>query len=333
MEGPPPSAADLRHRLEGLEQRLESAALRAAERLGELARQEASGDGLRELKEALASLVPALRQRFASLASLRALVAGPGELDFFGIDRELCERAMPLLDFLYGSWWRVATRSIENVPEQGPAVVVANHGGALPWDALVLRLALLKDHPARRELRPLLDARALQLPVAGPLAGRLGAVLATPENALGLLADARAVAVFPEGTRAGPRPWAERYRVDRFGRGGFVKIALRAGAPIVPCAIVGSEETSASLVRPGWIADRLGLPVLATAPALPLGALGLLPLPSRWTVRFGEPVDTRGLDAAAADDPAVVLDLTERTRAALQAMLDEDVAARRSVYL
>jgi 1-acyl-sn-glycerol-3-phosphate acyltransferase len=141
------------------------------------------------------------------------------------------------------------------------------------------------------------------------------------------------VGVFPEGSAAARKSWRDRYTVARFGRGGFAKLALRAGAPIVPCAIVGSEEAAPGISRTGWLAEQLGVPILAQSAALRLGPAALLPLPSRWTLRFGEPIDLGGHGPEAADDAALVNTLTERTRAAVQAMLDEDVAARSSVYL
>jgi 1-acyl-sn-glycerol-3-phosphate acyltransferase len=141
------------------------------------------------------------------------------------------------------------------------------------------------------------------------------------------------LAVFPEGSATHPRPWPERYRVERFGRGGFAKVALRAGAPIVPCAIVGSEEAAVPFARAGWIAELLRMPLLQSTRALPLGLLELLPLPSRWSIHFGEPVDTASMGAAGAEDPRTVNALTEQVRSTLQEMLDEDVAARRSVFL
>jgi len=165
------------------------------------------------------------------------------------------------------------------------------------------------------------------------VARRLGAVPATPDNALALLGAGALVGVFPEGSRGGEKPWGERYRVQRFGRGGFAKIALLAGAPLVPCAIVGGEEATPPVSRAGWLAEFLGLPFLSLAPALPLGPLGGLPLPSRWSIRFGDPVETRSLGPDASRDPAAVAALTEKVREAVQEMLDEDVAARTSVFL
>jgi len=327
---PAPSRAP-QAQLDRLEARVEAALSDAEERLEQVLGRGGAGRYAAELREALARLWPALQERLRPLASLVGALASPGPLDPWGMDRRLAERAAPVLDFLYQSWWRVEARGLERLPP-GPAVVVANRGGALPWDALVLRLAFQRAG-AGRELRPLLDEAGLALPIFGAAAQRLGAVRATPEAASRLLAAGALVGVFPEGTRSGGKPWSERYRLQRFGRGGFVKVALRAGVPIVPCAIVGGEEATPPAARAGWLGEFLGLPFLAMAPSLPLGPLGLLPLPSRWSVRCGEPVETRGLGPGAADDPAAVGALAESVRAAVQRLLDEDVAARKSVFL
>lgn len=283
-----------------------------------------------ELAEALQRLGPVLQERLRRLASLAAALASSGPLDPWGMDPRLAERASPLLDFLYQSWWRVEARGLERLPP-GAALVVANRGGALPWDALVLRLAARRS--GGRDLRPLLDEAALAVPVFGPAARRLGAVQATPEAAGLLLGAGALLGVFPEGSRGGGKPWSERYRLQRFGRGGFVKVALRAGVPIVPCAIVGAEEATPPAARAGWLGEFLGLPFLSAAPALPLGPLKLLPLPSRWSVRCGEPVETRSLGAATAEDPTAVAAIAESVRSAVQRMLDADLAARTSVFL
>ncbi len=331
--GPRPAAATtqgLKARINVLEKRVEQALDGAEAQLADLARRSSPSYG-EEVGELVSRLLPALKERLEGMVSLARVFEAPAQLDSFGMDPQLPERAGPLLDFLYSSWWRVELRAADQLPE-GAAVLVANHGGVLPWDALVLRLALLRVSPPR-EVRPLLDQPALDVPVAGRVARRFGAVAATPENAASLLGAGKLVAVFPEGSRGGNKPWADRYRLQRFGRGGFAKVALRAGAPIVPCAILGSEEASPALSRPGWLAERLRLPLLALAPALPIGPLALFPLPSRWSVRVGQPIEVGTHGAAAADDADVVNLLTERTRSALQRMLDEELAARRSVFL
>jgi 1-acyl-sn-glycerol-3-phosphate acyltransferase len=294
----------------------------------------AAGAGARdELRSAVDSLWPPVRERLSAALDLVRLLEPPERLDRFGMDPRLCERALPLVELLYASWWRVAARGLEHVPDEGPAVVVANHAGLLPWDALVLRHALRRDHPAHRDLRPLLDDAACDRTFSGGLAVRLGAVRADPASAARLLSDGALVGVFPEGSAAEARPWRERYRLTRFGRGGFVRVALRAGAPVIPCAIVGSEEAAPAIARTGWLADLLRLPLLASQPAFRLAPAGVLPLPSRWTLRFGPAVDLGGLGPESAGDDAAVAEASERTRRVLQAMLDEDVAARTSVYL
>jgi 1-acyl-sn-glycerol-3-phosphate acyltransferase len=276
-------------------------------------------------------LLPALQEKLAGLAGLLRLAEPPGPLDPFGMDPTLLDRAAPLLDFLYLTWWRVEAAATARVPAEGPVMVVANHGGTVPWDALVLGLALRRDHPARREIRPLLDEVALGAPWVRRMALRLGAVPATPENALRILGGGGAVAVFPQGGAS--RPWPLRYRIGAFGRGGFVKVALRAGAAVVPCGIVGSEEASPPLGRAGFLADALRLPLLAAAPAVPFGPLGGLPLPARWSLRFGEPVDLGNRSPDEPGEGQAVEALVARVRDRIQALVDEGLAARRSIYL
>jgi 1-acyl-sn-glycerol-3-phosphate acyltransferase len=316
-----------------VERRLDTALGDLEGRIEELAARAGLGALESELREALERLLPALRQRLATLGDLVRLLEPPERLDRYGMDPRFAERLTPLLELLYASWWRVQVRGGEAVPSAGPAVVVANHAGVVPWDALVLRHALRRDHPARRDLRPLLDDRECALPVFGAAAVRAGAVRADPESAARILAEGGAVAVFPEGSAGARKPWRDRYTLVRFGRGGFAKVALRARAPIVPCAIVGSEEASPGISRTGWLAERLGVPLLAATPALTLAPAALVPLPSRWTIRFGSPIDVGEHEPSAAEDPAVVNALTERVRSSVQAMLDEDVAARSSVFL
>lgn len=306
--------------IEALEHRLEALAGRAG--------LDAARD---ELRVVLARVLPALAARASGLVDLVRLLEPPERLDRFGLDPRLVARAEPLFEFLYSTWWRVETRFQHRIPADGPALVVANHAGAVPWDALILRHALRREQPGR-ELRPLLDDRECALPVFGGFAIRTGAVRASPENVEALLRDGALVGVFPEGSAAAAKPWSDRYRIQRFGRGGFAKVALRAGVPIVPCAIVGAEEATPAIARSGWLAELLGLPLLSGHPFLRVGPAGFLPLPSKWTIRFGEPIAATG-GAAAADDPSAVLALTETVRSRIQAMLDEDVAGRRSVFL
>jgi 1-acyl-sn-glycerol-3-phosphate acyltransferase len=308
--------------LDGVERRLE-----------DLAEKAGMSHAREDLREAADRLLPRIGDALSSLVDLARLLEPPARLDRFGMDPDFAARAEPLLEFLYSTWWRTEVRGVERVPSSGPVVVVANHGGAVAWDALVLRRALFRDHPARRDLRPLLDDRECDAPGFGPLAIRMGAVRSGPEPAERILRGGGAVGVFPEGSAVARRPWRDRYRIQHFGRGGFAKLALRTGATLVPCAIVGSEEASPAIARAGWLAERLGLPAFSPGQGLPLGRASMLPLPARWTLHFGGPLPTAGEGAEAADDPDRVNALTGQVREALQAMLDEDLAARVGVFL
>ncbi len=334
----PPSAVEratqaASSRLADVERRLDTALDGIEGRLEDLATRAGLPSIEAELREALARLLPALRQRLGTFASLVRLLEPPLRLDRYGMDPRFAERLEPVVEFFYATWWRTQVRGIAAVPATGPALVVANHAGMVPWDAFVLRHALRRDHPAHRDLRPLLDDRECALPVVGAAAIRAGAVRSSPEAAERILAAGDLLGVFPEGSAGARKAWRDRYTLLRFGRGGFVKVALRARAPIVPCAIVGSEEASAGISRTGWLAERLGVPLLSANPALRLAPAALLPLPSRWSLRFGEPIPVAEHGPEAAEDPAVVNALAERVRAAVQSMLDEDVAARSAVFL
>jgi 1-acyl-sn-glycerol-3-phosphate acyltransferase len=248
-------------------------------------------------------------------------ISGSTSLDEYGRDEELVSGLQPLLDFLYERYWRVSVQGADQIPSGG-AILVANHSGALPYDGPVAALALMRERPDLREPRWLVEDQVFHAPVLGTLFNRLGAVRACPENALRLLDEQRPVIVFPEGYQGLSKPFAQRYQLKRFGRGGFVKLALRTGAPIIPVAIVGSEETSPLLGR--IPVSFLGVPyVPLTSP---------MPLPARWTLRFGEPIGVEGLGPDAADDLAEVTRLTERTREAIMGMLQALLRERRSVF-
>ncbi|RKG71492.1 acyltransferase family protein [Corallococcus sp. CA054B] len=279
----------------------------------EIAGQALASEGLGRAVGAMHGLMEAMR------TSLGA--GGGSRLDDYGKDAGLVESLQPVLDFLYEQYWRVSVEGVDQVP-RGASILVANHSGALPYDGLVMAQALLRERPDLPEARWLVEDQVFHAPMLGTLFNRLGAVRASPENALRLLDEHRPLVVFPEGYQGASKPFAERYRLKRFGRGGFVKLALRTGAPIVPVAIVGAEETSPLLGRlPGGF---LGFP------SLPLTAPG--PLPAKWTIRFGEPITMEGLAPEAADDLGEVQRLTERTRESIQGMLQALLRERRSVF-
>jgi 1-acyl-sn-glycerol-3-phosphate acyltransferase len=256
------------------------------------------------------------------------------EVDEFGFDPRYEARLMPVLDFLYKRYFRVDTEGTEHVPAEGRALLVANHsGGPLPYDGLLLRAAIRREHPAHRELRWLAEDFVYHLPFVGTAMNRLGAVRACPENAERLLGGGSLVAVFPEGEKGIGKLYKDRYRLQRFGRGGFIRLCLRTGTPLVPCAIVGAEEASPTLYRVEYLTRTLGIPSLPITPTFPaLGPLGLLPAPTKWRITLGEPMRFDAYGPEAADDELLVGRLADRVRATIQAMLDRSVAGRRSVW-
>jgi 1-acyl-sn-glycerol-3-phosphate acyltransferase len=255
------------------------------------------------------------------------------QVDEFGHDPLFAATLRPLLQVLYTHWWRVQALGLEHVPSAGPAMVVANHSGVLPYDGAMVKLALRLEHPARRECRMLmLDMFAL-LPFLAPALAKHGEVRAHPDNAERLLRQGQLVGVFPEGVKGVGKYFRDRYRLARFGRGGFVRIALRTGAPIVPCAVVGAEEIHPVVARADWIGRPLGLPYFPITPTFPwLGLLGFVPLPSKWSIEFGDPLATDVYGPEAADDPILVNRLSEQVRDTIQGMIDGRLARRRSVW-
>jgi 1-acyl-sn-glycerol-3-phosphate acyltransferase len=255
------------------------------------------------------------------------------DVDDFGLDKAYEQRMRPLLEALHRRWFRVTTRDIENVPSEGRALLVGNHAGALPWDGLMLKTTLQLEHPAHRRLRWLSEDFVAHTPFLGALTTRLGAVRACPENGERLLNDDKLVAVFPEGEKGVGKPWSQRYEIQRFGRGGFIKLALRTRTPIVPVAVVGSEETHPMLFRSDRWARWLGVPFMPVTPTFPwLGPLGLVPLPSRWVIRFGKPIDLSSEPASAAQDSVRVQHLAEEVRSAVQALVKQALRERTNAF-
>jgi 1-acyl-sn-glycerol-3-phosphate acyltransferase len=255
------------------------------------------------------------------------------EVDEFGSDRRFAESLAPLFEFLYAVWWRVETTGIDRVPGTGPGLVVANHSGVLPYDGIMVKLAVRNEHPARRDCRMLaLDMFAL-LPFLAPMLAKSGSVRANPENAERLLAKGELVGVFPEGVKGVGKLYKHRYKLARFGRGGFVRIALRTGAPIIPCAVVGAEEIHPVVAKADWVGRPIGLPYFPITPTFPaLGPLGVVPLPTKWSIDFADPIDLRCYGPEAAQDPILVNRLSEDIRATIQGMIDSRLARRRSIW-
>ena len=305
-------------------------------------------DNVIPLREYVADAVPATgpaapvadpsdweRKLAGGLAFLRRRVTGDYPVDDFGFDPDLTEHVLlPPLRPLYEKWFRVETRGLHHVPDTGGALVVANHSGTVPLDAVMTAVALLDHHPAHRHLRMLGADLVFALPVVAPLARKAGHTLACNPDAERLLAAGELVGVWPEGFKGIGKPFHDRYKLQRFGRGGFVSAALRTGVPIIPCSIVGAEETYPMIANARVLARLLGLPYFPITPTFPLlGALGAVPLPSKWIIEFGEPIETADLGGAAgAEDPMLVFHITDQVRETIQTTLYSLLLQRRSVF-
>jgi len=260
--------------------------------------------------------------------------AGGYDEDDWGLDEEFVELVFPFFEFLYDRWWRVETSGVVHVPSHGRALLAANHAGILPWDGTMLSFAIQREHPLPRYPRFLVLNWAFDLPVISVAMRKVGGVVASPYNAFQLLEEDELVAVFPEGVKGAGKPFRERYRLQRFGRGGFVEIALRTRAPIVPVAIVGSEEIYPKLGDAPAVGRLLGAPYFPLTPTFPwLGPLGAVPLPSKWRIEFCEPIPIADYGPNAADDRSLVFELSERVRETIQQKLYENLVKRGSAFL
>lgn len=323
---PAPRRARTRPRPSAARERLD------ADRLGA----EASELGERLARDAAGTASPSdLERKVAeALAFLRRRLTGDYEVDEFGFDPELTDTVLlAVLRPLYRHWFRVQVRGIEHIPSEGGALVVANHSGTVALDALMTQVAVRDEHPAGRHLRMLGADLVFATPVVGDIARKSGSTLAANADAERLLAGGHLVGVWPEGFKGIGKPFSERYKLQRFGRGGFVSAALRTKAPIVPCAIVGAEEIYPILGNSRTVARLLGVPYAPITPTWPLlGPLGLVPLPSKWLIEFGEPIPTDDAGDGAADDPMMIFDVTDQVRETIQQTLYSLLMQRRSVF-
>jgi 1-acyl-sn-glycerol-3-phosphate acyltransferase len=282
--------------------------------------------------------MPARREAPADLSDLRELIqaAEPGrDLDDWGRSQRMFDRFEPLLDFYYRHWFRVETEGIENVPGDGGALLVSNHAGALPPDGPMILQAIRNEHPSPRPLYMLGEHWFKGYPGVSMLVNKLGLVAAHPANAQRLLHDeGRLVLVFPEGQKGSRKLFWQRYRLRRFGRGGFVRTAMRAGVPIVPIAVLGAEEAMPIFAHVPQLQRLTGLvyfPITHAFPQFGLAA-ALMYLPAKFKIRFMEPIDLSGYDPDDAEDLALVQGISEQVRTTIQLELDAMRSARTSVW-
>ncbi|WP_416955534.1 lysophospholipid acyltransferase family protein [Nocardioides sp. T5] len=266
------------------------------------------------------------------MAFVRRRLEGDYDVDDYGFDRELTERFfMAALRPIAEKWFRLEVRGLENIPAEGGALVVSNHSGTIPLDGLMTMLTV-HDH-AGRSLRPLGADLVFKLPLVSSLARKGGATLACTEDAERMLSDGELVGVWPEGFKGIGKPFSERYKLQRFGRGGFVSAALRTGVPIIPLSVVGAEEIYPLVGNVPSLARLLGVPYIPITPFFPwLGPLGLVPLPSKWILEFGEPIRTDAYEPGEAEDPMLVFNVTDQVRETIQHTLFDLLRDRGGVF-
>jgi 1-acyl-sn-glycerol-3-phosphate acyltransferase len=269
---------------------------------------------------------------------LRRLIPAPDEsreLDDWGRSQRVFDLMEPLLDFYYRYWFRVEVSEIGNVPGEGGALLVSNHSGALPPDAPMIMQAIRHEHARARPLYMLGEHWFKGYPGIGLLANKMGLVPAHPANAQRLLRDEQRLAlVFPEGQKASRKLYWQRYRLRRFGRGGFVRTAIQAGVPIVPVAVIGAEEAMPIFAHVPLLQRLTGLiyfPINHAFPHFGLAA-GLMYMPAKFKIRFLDPVDLSRYGPDDADDVGLVQTLAEDVRARIQQELDSLLQSRKSVW-
>ncbi len=260
---------------------------------------------------------------------LRLEETTPGEE--LGFDPKFREKLDPIVSFLYKYWWRVQVRGVSNIPENGRVLLVGNHSGILPYDGLMVMSAVHREHAASRNVWPMVEDFFYYPPILGVSLNKLGFIRACQENAQRLLLQDEAVLVFPEGIKGINKPYSMRYQLQRFGRGGYIKLSLTTDAPVIPVAVIGSEETHPIVGNVRGIARLFKLPYFPVTPTFPwLGPAGLVPFPVKWTIRFGEPIYVNRFGPEAADDRVAIGRLSKQVRDSIQRMLNEERARRAS---
>lgn len=273
----------------------------------------------------------AVRDLSAEIADrLRKVPTRVNEFGFddYGMEIASVRRSVLPAALLYRWYFRAETFGIERIPP-GRVLLISNHAGQLPFDAMMLGVATLLEAEPPRIARGMGEFWIPRLPFVNWLAARAGQLVGTPENCTQLLEAGECVMVFPEGVRGMNKTFDQRYRLQRFGTG-FMRLALESRAPIVPVGIVGSEEQQPGLWNLRRLGRVLGMPAFPITPTFPLlGPLGLLPLPVRYRIHFGEPMLFEG---DPADDDAVIEAKVEEVRAAISGLLERGCAARTGIF-
>ena len=261
------------------------------------------------------------RRRIASIAHL---AGGDAAYDRFGLSADVVRNTLPIMTALYRIYFRVKSSGHENIPKRGPVIMAGNHAGVMPFDAAMVVTDLLLQCDPPRLARTVVDRWAGTLPWVNIFYARSGQVIGTRENFADLLASGQAVVVLPEGMSGALKPFSERYRLQEF-RVGFIEQSLAAGAPIVPTAVVGSDDQMPVLLDLSTFAKKLGLPLFPITPTFPwFGPLGLLPYPVSYQIVYGEPLRFyERYSAEDARDPELLRFLSRQVRRAVQRLIDQ----------
>ncbi len=248
--------------------------------------------------------------------------------DPFGFDPASASRSIPPSALLYRYYFRAETHGIEQLP-QGRMLLIANHAGQLPFDGAMLGVAMLLEASPPRIARALGEYWIPSLPWFNVLAARSGVVVGTPQNGKALLEAGECVMVFPEGVRGINKPYRRRYQLQRFGLG-FMRLALETDTPIVPVAIIGSEEQQPGLANLEGLGRLLGMPSFPITPTFPwLGPLGLLPMPVKYHLHFGAPMR---FDGDPSEEDAEVQKKVDLVRLAIEEMFERGRRERRGIF-
>ncbi len=259
-------------------------------------------------------------------AKLRALPTRQNEYGFdpFGFHRDQVKAALLLTRFFYRDYFRVQVHGIERVPE-GRVLLISNHSGQLPFDAICIAGSMIFDRDPPRIVRAMVDKFVWTLPFVSYLYARWGQINGTPENCRRLLEDEEAILVFPEGAKGIVKPFTKRYQLQEFGLG-FMRLALETKSPIVPIAIVGAEEQAPAFnVKP--LADLMGLPAIPIMPFPPF--LPVMPLPTKYHMYFGEPLVFQG---DPDDEDEVLQEKVKRVKNEIQTMLRAGLQERKHIF-
>lgn len=244
------------------------------------------------------------------------------DVDEFGMDPNLVENIRPLFQFLYHDYWNVDVKGVKNIPDKGRALIVSNHSGGIPFDGTMINMAVYNEHPKSRNVRFLLEDFVYHFPHLGTFITRMGGVRACPENTVRLLEKENLVAIFPEGIKGIGKLHKDKYKLQRFGRGGYVKIAIETKTKIIPTAVIGAEETYPILWKTTILSKPLGIPYFPVTPTFPiLGPLGMIPLPAKWEIRFGRPIDCSIYKKSDAEDDLLIFRINQKVKSEIQKLL------------